>query len=205
MALFVVVTLPVVLVFWLVIHGGIALWRRRGPGLAYSTATVAMVLVMIALGPYLELLLGRDLGTRPLLVVVGGVIYVLSLVALGPVRRSLRFRTFIGWPELAGEAHELLVEGPYGLVRHPRYLTVIVGIVGWALICNYVGVYLLSAAAVLGFLLVVELEENELAERYGDEYEAYQGRVPKLVPGLAGLRGWIAMLADSSRADSVDD
>lgn len=205
MALFVAVTLPVVLVFWLVIHAGIGLWRRVGPGLAYGTATVAMVLVILLLRPYLELLLGVDLGTQPLLVAVGGVIYLLSIVASAPVRRSLRFRTFIGWPELAGESHELLLEGPYRFVRHPRYLMVIVGIVGWALVCNYAGVYLLSAAAILGFLGVVELEENELEGRYGEEYEAYQARVPKLLPSAEGLKGWIAMLADPGRAKAVDE
>jgi protein-S-isoprenylcysteine O-methyltransferase Ste14 len=205
MALFVTVTLPVVLVFWLVIHGGIRLWRRLGTGAAYVTATLAMVVTMLGLSPFLEQLLGADLGTRPLLAIPGALIYALSIFASAPVRRSLRFRTFIGLQELEGESEGLLVGGPYRYVRHPRYLMVIVGIVGWALVCNYAGTYLLSAAAVIGFCLIAALEEKELEERYGERYEAYRERVPMLLPGAAAIRAWLGAAAWAGRSGGADD
>jgi len=51
-----------------------------------------------------------------------------------------------------------------------------------ALVCNYLAVYLLLAASVPAFYLVVILEERELRDRFGEQYEQYCLRVPRFVP-----------------------
>ncbi len=57
-----------------------------------------------------------------------------------------------------------------------------VGSVGWALILNYLGVYLMTAAVVMAIFFIVVLEERELRDRFGDAYLEYSKRVPRFIP-----------------------
>lgn len=72
----------------------------------------------------------------------------------------------------------------YGRIRHPRYVEFMVGGTGWALILNYLGVYLLMAITVLMLFVIVLLEERELRDRFGEAYVEYCARVPRFIPRL---------------------
>jgi protein-S-isoprenylcysteine O-methyltransferase Ste14 len=78
----------------------------------------------------------------------------------------------------------VLSEGIYGRVRHPRYVAIVIGTLGWALFVNYVGVYILAVLTVPAICLVAVLEERELLERFGEEYARYRDRVPPFLPRL---------------------
>jgi protein-S-isoprenylcysteine O-methyltransferase Ste14 len=52
----------------------------------------------------------------------------------------------------------------------------------YALIVNYVGVDVLSVAAIPMFYAIIVLEERELIDRFGATYREYQREVPRLVP-----------------------
>ncbi len=77
---------------------------------------------------------------------------------------------------------QLLQEGIYGVIRHPRYLSVILGTIGMALIVDYLGAYIVVLVSLVGLWLVIILEERELASRFGSAYAAYRSRVPALMP-----------------------
>jgi protein-S-isoprenylcysteine O-methyltransferase Ste14 len=79
---------------------------------------------------------------------------------------------------------ELVTEGIYARIRHPRYLSVLLGLVGLALMANYFGIYVVVAAFVPGLYAIIILEERELVERFGDAYRDYCKRVPRLIPRL---------------------
>jgi protein-S-isoprenylcysteine O-methyltransferase Ste14 len=86
------------------------------------------------------------------------------------------------------EGHELIDTGPYALVRHPIYTGLLVAIVGTALARGeWRGVLavLISCAALWRKL---GLEERWMIERFGEQYAAYRGRVPALVPFWRGKR-----------------
>lgn len=187
MAVFVTVLLPMVLIFWLVIHGGITIWRRYAPSIAYLVAGLAMLLIGSLSWRYKDALIGQDLGTKLVPIIVGAAIYLMMLAASREVRRHLNLRTFAGMPEIENLSTDLILEGPYRYVRHPRYFLVAVGIFGWCLVTNFSGTYLLGAASVLGFLLVAAMEERELLGRFGGAYQEYQNRVPKLFPSVGNL------------------
>ena len=76
----------------------------------------------------------------------------------------------------------MLTDGPYAIVRHPRYLMVLVGIVGWALMANFSSAYVTSGACIICMLAVVALEERELRNRFGDAYITYSNQVPQIIP-----------------------
>jgi protein-S-isoprenylcysteine O-methyltransferase Ste14 len=57
-----------------------------------------------------------------------------------------------------------------------------IAMAGYALLTNYLAVYILAAASPLILLLVVQLEEKELRDRFGKQYEDYCVRVPRFIP-----------------------
>ena len=68
------------------------------------------------------------------------------------------------------------------MVRHPRYLSAGLGLIGHGLFCNNVGLYVLLLLLVPVGWLTVTLEERELVDRFGEAYRQYQREVPPLIP-----------------------
>ena len=79
--------------------------------------------------------------------------------------------------------HRIIETGPYGIVRHPIYTGIIAGLIATVVAfpgpINIAGVALL----IVSFVLKGKLEERFLKGELGAQsYEAYQRRVPMLVP-----------------------
>ena len=96
----------------------------------------------------------------------------------------------VGMPELDPEHHEqkLVRSGVYGRIRHPRYAQFIVGLLGYALVANYLTAYLTWLLWLPGVYVLVLFEEKELRERFGEEYDRYCREVPRFVPKI-GVEG----------------
>ena len=107
--------------------------------------------------------------------VVGGVLRIWPMFVLG--------RRFSGLVAIQ-PGHELATGGPYRYVRHPSYLGMMLGLVGWALVFrSSVGL----VATVLGLPLLadrIESEEALLASQFGSAYAEYRRRTWRLVPWL---------------------
>ena len=90
-----------------------------------------------------------------------------------------------GWRELyrARKKNQLVTDQLYGLVRHPQYLGLFIalfgeGVVHWPTIFSVV----LFPVIVLAYVLLARKEERTMMERFGEQYRAYQRRVPKFMP-----------------------
>lgn len=78
--------------------------------------------------------------------------------------------------------HRLETSGVYGVIRHPSYLGLLVGSLGWALAFR-AGVGLLLTALTLPPLLArIGAEERLLRTQFGEEYDAYRARTWRLIP-----------------------
>ncbi|MFI5258973.1 MAG: methyltransferase family protein [Candidatus Limnocylindrales bacterium] len=84
---------------------------------------------------------------------------------------------------------ELVTTGPFGVVRHPLYLSVLMLWAGGTLA-------LLSPVLAIGLVLVVpafylraRAEERMLTRHFGAGYTAYATRVPMLRPRIGGRTG----------------
>jgi protein-S-isoprenylcysteine O-methyltransferase Ste14 len=183
-----VVGIPPGVAWWFLIHPFVGFWRRLGARTALATVALSMISTMVLLAMVRDRLMGRDLGTDWRLVAVAAVLAT-AAVSIGTWRRRhLTTRVLAGMPELEGDAGNLLTEGPYAVLRHPRYVEVACAVFAYAAFSNHVGPWVVAVATLPALHLVVVLEERELRERFGAEYEAYRARVPRYLPrwGAAG-------------------
>lgn len=180
------ISLPPALIYWFIVHPFIGFWRRVGMRGTFWVLTFFLFGSMVALYPFRGALLGRDLGLSLPLVLAAVPLMVTSGVISRKRRRFLDFKTLAGAAELAPETHGkgLFTQGIYGKIRHPRYVEFTLAIIGWALVCNYTGLYVVTALSLVTLYLIVLVEEKELRERFGQEYADYAARVPRFVPHL---------------------
>lgn len=89
---------------------------------------------------------------------------------------------------IAPTARELVTTGPYGVVRHPLYVTEAISALG-LIIAHWSW-----AAALLGLAQLalqyrrIGHEERVLQSAFPASYGAYKARVPMLIPHLSGVR-----------------
>lgn len=79
--------------------------------------------------------------------------------------------------------NELVMDGPYSVVRNPLYVGTFLGAIGFGLAMALP--YLAAALAILFALLypgTVAAEEARLMQIYGERFRAYCARVPRWIP-----------------------
>jgi protein-S-isoprenylcysteine O-methyltransferase Ste14 len=96
-----------------------------------------------------------------------------------------------------GKHRGLVTSGPYGLVRHPQYLGMILttlGFTSWSIwwLQNTFGIGFLNSfqtivlwfIEVFAYIFLASIEERFLIGNYGDSYLKYRNRVPFFIPFL---------------------
>ena len=115
---------------------------------------------------------------RPLgfaIVAVGMLLFAVTLVYLG--------RAFLG--EVEPVTNRLITGGPYRFVRHPLYLSMFVAVMGTAVALRSLWGMLITLAVFVPLgLYRASLEDEALARRFGEEWQAYARRTPFLLPRL---------------------
>jgi protein-S-isoprenylcysteine O-methyltransferase Ste14 len=81
------------------------------------------------------------------------------------------------------EGHNLITTGPYNVVRNPIYTGMFGMLLATGLaISHWIGLLIAVIVFVIGTMVRVRSEEKLLREAFGEEFAAYAGRVPALVP-----------------------
>jgi len=78
--------------------------------------------------------------------------------------------------------HELIIRGPYAIVRHPIYTGILVMIVGTVIVFGHVAGIIALPFVFWGLWIKLRYEEKLMAEKFPDQYAAYQRRVKRLIP-----------------------
>lgn len=181
-------SLPLVIIFWVVVHSTHHLWKGQSRLIVYGVAGLAMIIGALALYSSRALFLAQKWPFSWLWFLLGLAIYLSSYRLWKPVKQHLDFKTFSGQREVGGEASSLITSGPFSVIRHPRYLMVTIGVVGWCLMAHYPMIYGVGLASIAGLYAVIMLEERDLIARYGPAYRDYKTRVPRLFPNFEGLK-----------------
>jgi len=102
---------------------------------------------------------------------------VSTYVTFLKVRRRVRLE------ERSFRIEPLVVKGPYRYVRHPMYSDVVLLLFGWWLLLDYTFLLVSTILLLLWFNYVLApFEEKELRAIFGEDYERYAKRVPKIIP-----------------------
>jgi protein-S-isoprenylcysteine O-methyltransferase Ste14 len=186
LALILVVTLPPLFFYWLLIHPFIGFWRTKGIGVTYSVILTIIAVGLLGLFSIRHYFLTSDLGTSYLLVGLGVLCLALSGTMRFALHRHLTIATLLGLPEIAPDLYPrtLVTEGIYARLRHPRYVQLLIALIGYALIANYLASYFVVALWIPAIYIIVLLEERELRDHFGSVYEDYCRKVPRFIPGL---------------------
>ena len=148
---------------------------------------LSMVGISVAGGIVTDL----TLGTEPFPIVVRLLGMVGMLLAHFPLKRTGRLLKLLGESKEWGCTNRLIVTDLYQCVRHPHHVGMGVFMLSLGLCIGHQWSFLLITIPqwlwILGFLFLVE--ERELLEKFGEEYEAYRRQVPMLFPNpLCTLR-----------------
>jgi protein-S-isoprenylcysteine O-methyltransferase Ste14 len=191
LALVILMLLPGALLFWYSLHPFIRVWRRLGPRLTYLFHSGLLLAVALGVYRWRESLLHTGYGANLWLIALAVPVYAAATIVAKRRGSRLGMKVLLGMPEVAPRTHPatLITTGIYGRIRHPRYLELLLFLLGHALVVNYLAVYLALAAAGPLLLGIIHLEECELRDRFGSEYEAYCRRVPRLLPRWQVVRG----------------
>ncbi len=147
----------------------------RSTSRSHVTGFIAIVATFI---PFTLPFLGKPALNKPEILLVANVIIIISIVlsiyALGSLGKSF---------SIIPQARKLIETGPYRVVRHPLYVSELIGVFGLAL----AGLTILKIAM---FLLLVVLQiyrafqEEKLLANVFPEYKEYGSKTARFIPGI---------------------
>jgi methanethiol S-methyltransferase len=127
-----------------------------------------------------------------LLFPMGGIIMYLGIVisVAGIVLMAFCIKKYFlslsGLLSLFKEESEprLMVDGLHQYMRHPLYMGTFMFIWGLFLVIPYLSFLVTNVVITVYTLIGIVLEEEKLVAQFGNEYRAYQKKVPKLIPSV---------------------
>ncbi len=167
-------------IYWLILHPFGPFWRTR----IRAAFWIAGLTAWTAGGVLLWIFRGALLSTTPPPLAAIGLGFALigaEVYLFGRVERELGSRRLVGHAELTGTG-EMFAGGLYAHVRHPRYTGMFCAVIGAALLAWTLRLWIVIAIWWVLALLVIRLEERELATRFGSAYREYRKRVPAFLP-----------------------
>ncbi|MBZ5656587.1 MAG: isoprenylcysteine carboxylmethyltransferase family protein [Acidobacteriia bacterium] len=175
--------------FWFMIHPFAERWRRR----RRSPYPVLLPL-------WIAMWIATTLVTRPWHYIV---LYqtpwswtpAIPLFAAGMFLYSKSGKNFTakqlgGLPEVHGSNRnqKLITEGIRSRVRHPVYLAHLCEMLAWSLGTGLAVCWTLTAFAIATGSVMIQMEDVELEQRFGDSYRAYRRTVPAVLPRVSQTR-----------------
>jgi protein-S-isoprenylcysteine O-methyltransferase Ste14 len=147
-------------------------WGRLGPR---GIAAIAVVILVRARHT-------GGLEVHSIVVGVIGTVVFATGVAVAVWARVILGRNW-GMPTTQRLEPELITAGPYGVVRHPIYTGILLGVIGTGLVINFIG---LGIAVILCgyFVWAARVEERNLTQTFPSAYPAYRARTKMLIPFL---------------------
>lgn len=76
----------------------------------------------------------------------------------------------------------LVTHGLYSVVRHPQYLGLIIGTLGFSIMNLRPASLIMWTTLVFGYILLAESEERDLEKKYGETFHSYKQKVSFMLP-----------------------
>lgn len=88
------------------------------------------------------------------------------------------------WRAQVDPGHQLMTGGPFGLVRHPIYLSFALFYIGSVLLLPYWIFLLHAVASFVAYDYRARTEEAVMLDAFGDSYRVYRDRTRRFLPGV---------------------
>jgi protein-S-isoprenylcysteine O-methyltransferase Ste14 len=88
------------------------------------------------------------------------------------------------WRAEVDPGHQLMTGGPFGLIRHPIYLSFAVFYLGSVLLLPYAVFLLHALASLVAYDYRARAEEAVMLDAFGDRYREYRDRTRRFLPGV---------------------
>lgn len=182
-ALVTIILWPVIPLFWIPIHGLSRVFKKIGL-LTYIMPLFTWLPLAYLIYTKRTFILHNKLDIPVILNISGIVLLVLGTLIHLWTGKLLGLWGLIGLPEVSTRIKgKFVTEGPFSVVRHPTYFAHTLIFSGVFLITGVVAVGIIMLLDFLVvFVLIIPLEEKELLNRFGKDYNLYRERVPKYFP-----------------------
>jgi len=167
-------------IYWLILHPFNSFWRSRVRVAFWFAGLTAWTIGGVLLWIYRSLLLAPARNSW-VMIAAGLALIGVEVYLFIRVERELGSRRLVGHAELTGTG-EIFTGGLYAHVRHPRYTGMFCAVVGAALLAGTLHLWAILFLWWILALIVIRLEERELAARFGPAYVEYRKRVPAFLP-----------------------
>jgi protein-S-isoprenylcysteine O-methyltransferase Ste14 len=171
--------------YWLIVHSRARFWAAQGGRRLQTVGPLWFLLWVIAAAltcPW-RLVRWYDL---PWAWIPGVVLIASGLAIYRAARKDFSTDQLLGRSELEPEKHEqhLRMSGIRAHVRHPYYLAHSCELLGWSIGSGLVIVSILTAFALVTGFRMIQMEERELTDRFGEDYQEYRGHSAAMLPGV---------------------
>ena len=120
--------------------------------------------------------------TNNILLGIIGIIICLMGLVLALWARTTLGRNW-GMPMTLRKEHQLVMSGPYSLIRHPIYTAFLLMMLGSIFTSGIIWLIPLIGAGIY-FVTSAKLEEKDMLEKFSKEYIAYKKRTKMFIPFL---------------------
>ena len=103
-----------------------------------------------------------------------------TLLIVGGLALAMWGVGVLGVHATSGLRDSLVESGPYRFTRNPQYVGDLVLLLGWGILANSLRTWVLCILAMAWFTIAPFTEEPWLRKHYGEAYDAYCRRVPRL-------------------------
>ncbi len=110
-----------------------------------------------------------------------GVVLCIAGLAFCIWARFTLGRNWSGVVTLKG-GHELIMRGPYAVVRHPIYTGLLTMFVATVIVLGHVAGIIALPLVFVSIWIKLRHEEKLMLQKFPDQYAAYQRRVKRLIP-----------------------
>ena len=183
------IVLSTVPTFWFLVHPRAEYWRNRR-GARFGILVPAWIAIWTAVAaitwPWRHVLFYDN--ARSWLPAIP--FFAASLYLYYRGRVSFSFAQLTGRPEVQGEGFEqrLVTSGIRARVRHPVYAGHLCELIGWSLGTGLAVIYILTVVAIITGTVMIRMEDDELARRFGEPYRQYRKRTPSVIPRFLARR-----------------